>query len=133
MCAGDHCVRSEERLVEICIQDIADSNQAIGLLESMHHWSSTKVNRSGRSGYSITITHAGKRVTAQRVRFVDAAIAAIGKLRAKEKPAKLKLAGEYGMADNVIELNDTALDDAVYASDKPVLVHFWAPWSGACK
>lgn len=37
------------------------------------------------------------------------------------------------MADNVIELNDAALDDAVYASDKPVLVHFWAPWSGACK
>jgi len=71
-------------------QDIIDANQAIALLATVHHWAATKVN-GGRAGYKVTITHAGRRVTAHRVRFIDAVIAAMQKLRERDAP-KLRLA-----------------------------------------
>jgi hypothetical protein len=74
-------------------QDIADANQAIALLGTMHHWRASKQNRVNGElvGYEVTITHAGKRVTVRRKMFVDAVIAAFEKLRGKGVGPKLKL------------------------------------------
>lgn len=62
-------------------QPIVDANQAVALLATMHHWSATKLNREqGKPRYSVSITHAGCRVTANRDSFISASIAAIKKL-----------------------------------------------------
>jgi predicted nucleic acid-binding protein len=62
-------------------QPIADANQAVALLCTLHHWQATKVNDRGGVGYSVTVTHAGKRVRAYRRTFIDAVIVALAKLR----------------------------------------------------
>jgi hypothetical protein len=71
------------------VGQIADANQAIALLEGMHHWNCTRLNCGLRRAYSLTVTHAGRRVTAQRRLFVDAVIAALSKLREPTKKVKM--------------------------------------------
>ena len=71
---------------------VIDANQALALLDTVHHWQATRVNRGTATGYSVTITHAGRRVSAQRRAFVDAVNAAMEKLKGKTSP-RLRLVG----------------------------------------
>lgn len=73
---------------------LMDANQAVALLATMHHWSATKVNRSAgeqRTGYIVTVTHGGRRVSAFRATFLEAVTAAMVNLRKHNKP-RLRLA-----------------------------------------
>jgi len=58
-----------------------DAGVAISVLGELHHWACTRNNdKEGVRGYSVTITHAGKRVTASRRAWIDAVNAALSKL-----------------------------------------------------
>jgi len=72
---------------------------AIGMLNAMHHWQATAVNRGEkRHGYLVRITHMGRRVAAQRKTFVAATQTAFDNLteqlradHAREAGPKLRL------------------------------------------
>lgn len=73
---------------------VVDPNSAFALLDTVYHWKATKVNsEDGPPGVEVTITHAGKRVSARRRTFVDALNAAMRKLNGSDKTPTLKLAG----------------------------------------
>jgi prepilin-type N-terminal cleavage/methylation domain-containing protein len=73
-----------------------DVGSALAMLGQLHHWSCTRVNREAGRGYKVTITHAGRRVSATRRNWIDAVNAASAKLHRTAKGERgimLKITG----------------------------------------
>ena len=64
---------------------LIDANQAMAVLSSLHHFVVKRMNREGRSGFRVEITHAGRRVFAERPCFPDAAAMAVKRLSMDKK------------------------------------------------
>lgn len=68
-----------------------DMNQAIAVLDAMHHWTLQTHNRHGqRDGYECTIWNDGRRVTGHGRSPISAIMRAIDNLKEprRSKPAK---------------------------------------------
>jgi hypothetical protein len=80
-----------------------DANGAMAQLSILHFFNVKKVNRNGVSGVRVDVTHAGRRVSAERRSFIEAFNAVMAALRGgkarsgRAKPSKaaplLKLTG----------------------------------------
>lgn len=85
---------------DVRFRGVMDANQAMALLDTVHHWHATRVNREAVGhGVQVQITHGGKRVRVQRRSFVEAVNAAFTKLKqAKgEPPASKPTGGRKGL------------------------------------
>lgn len=73
---------------------IVDANQAMAMLEYVHHWAIRKLNPSGKRthpGVLVDITSHGKRFSARGRSLPQAVAVAMAKLRALKAPPPLEI------------------------------------------
>lgn len=69
----------------IPVGSCATADHALILLDKIHHWSATKVNREGGiPGYLVKLRHGGREADARAGSFVMAVNRALDKLRSKQ-------------------------------------------------